>query len=443
MIEKTNFKCDEIKEKFKLSQFNNYFENKKKSEYFIFNSLTGSICKLSAFAFFALKNFEIIDGMDYKFLIKKKFIVPKDLNEINYIILSQKQLILSQKTSSLVFTICPTLLCNLSCVYCFENEAKNKVKMDKKIASQTIDFIKNNLNQNSNIKNIHIVWFGGEPLLEIGIIKYITNELKLFCKEKEINYSASIITNGIFIDKILSDLEQLSINSIQVTMDGDKKFYMLYKMASEKDYSRVIENILNVDKKNIHISVRLNVSVENKKSVIKITKELLNREYKGIFYVSSLYYDSPNNKKHFTVMNKKEFITYIQDFNFEMKDYKKQNGNLNRIKFRAMNLTCASMYHTNAVIGPDGRLYKCEHSLGNQSEVVGSVFTGFNYNDVFMKYLDYKPRERCYSCSVFPMCMGGCFKDNINNIDINCEQIKKNIEDSVFRILDKIIIKDV
>lgn len=48
----------------------------------------------------------------------------------------------------------------------------------------------------SNLQALSVVWYGGEPLLAISIIKRLSLRLIQLCKEANISYSAYMITNG-------------------------------------------------------------------------------------------------------------------------------------------------------------------------------------------------------------------------------------------------------
>ncbi len=69
--------------------------------------------------------------------------------------------------------------------------------------------------------HISICLFGGEPLINFDIAKYILGEIEVFCKENDLTYSCFVITNGTLLSKeVLEDLIYHNCNMIQVTLDG-------------------------------------------------------------------------------------------------------------------------------------------------------------------------------------------------------------------------------
>mgnify|MGYP005766609755 CR=1 FL=1 len=74
-------------------------------------------------------------------------------------------------------TLCVTHSCNLSCVYCYQQNRSNK-HMTFEIAKQCVDDIFKNIPEGT--KRIEISFIGGEPLLEMDLLKqvyeYTTNK---------------------------------------------------------------------------------------------------------------------------------------------------------------------------------------------------------------------------------------------------------------------------
>lgn len=71
----------------------------------------------------------------------------------------------SMNRSHVGLTILPTIQCNLGCPYCFEGQKRSGM-MDEATADAIVEFI----GQHQLAKGYSISWFGGEPLLGIGII---------------------------------------------------------------------------------------------------------------------------------------------------------------------------------------------------------------------------------------------------------------------------------
>ncbi|MCU9809616.1 4Fe-4S cluster-binding domain-containing protein [Paraclostridium sp. AKS46] len=90
------------------------------------------------------------------------------------------------------FTIHLTERCNLKCTYCFEGDKGNKDFTLENI-DQFIQFVKEN-----KLKDITIRFFGGEPLLNIPIIKNIIKTVEYNLSDVKVNYN--IFTNGTILN---------------------------------------------------------------------------------------------------------------------------------------------------------------------------------------------------------------------------------------------------
>lgn len=110
--------------------------------------------------------------------------------------------------------------CNLRCKYCYANGGNYHLKrqmMNIQTAEAFISFCINNF---SDIRKI--VFFGGEPCLNVGIMEFICKRFKELYKEGETKFVPKfvIITNGTLISNRLLELIKNHISYITVSIDG-------------------------------------------------------------------------------------------------------------------------------------------------------------------------------------------------------------------------------
>lgn len=118
------------------------------------------------------------------------FFVDDSVDELK---LSEKALVKEQMNSThLLLTIIPTLNCNLDCMYCYQHDMHNSAK---RISRNTLHGIIAEIQQDDELTSVHVEWNGGEPLLEIELIKQFSSELVELCDRKGIAYTSSISTN--------------------------------------------------------------------------------------------------------------------------------------------------------------------------------------------------------------------------------------------------------
>lgn len=358
----------------------------------------------------------------YNILLDGRFFVESNENEINKLILTT----LSRRFNphALSLTIAPTRACNFSCPYCYENDRIDK-RMSQRVQHGIIDFVRNKY---TNIDSLGVVWYGGEPSLEIPAIQYLSSKLQEYVK----SYSSYMVTNGYRLDKLIGLIDDLQITGLQITLDGMKETHnrtRCLKNAGET-FDKIVSNIHSLlIKHRLNISIRMNISDENHDQYVPLYYFLQKefgrkvhlypafvRDYGG-GCVTSCYED---NKK------KADFLKCI----FE------ESGVYTKDIYPTRSHKGCMCQQLNAfVIGPEGELYKCWHHLGVSKKVIGSIFepsTITNYSllsDIMIKG-DVISDSECKTCILFPSCYGGCMDDKNRNEDY-CIPAKSMLEDFI------------
>ncbi|WP_252246664.1 radical SAM protein [Clostridium sp. ZBS4] len=214
-----------------------------------------------------------------------------------------------------------TNICNIHCIMCSRSgELSENIKACKgymKLAN-----FKTIINKFEHIDELTLL--GGEPLLHPEI-----KEIIKYCREKEIK--VNLITNGIILNRDLSEFLIKNIHSIRFSIDGpNKEIYELIRRGS--DFDKLIKNIKEFidiynkskDKriKKIGVnSVYMNQNYEYMKDVVILTKSL------NIEELSFNPYCNPS------------FITdekILEEFNIE--DFDKLDSIFEELRIEAKNL---------------------------------------------------------------------------------------------------------
>ena len=376
---------------------------------YIYNSFSGALCKLEKDIYDLILNNEINDNVKCKYfdeLYNQGFIKPKDLNEFNKIFLTERINILSSNNNKLSIIITPTLACNLNCEYCFEKDNRRNIAADDKTIIDIADFILKQLTL--NIKEVHITWFGGEPLLAYNKIKLFNTYFKEKILCLNIKYSASMITNGILLDeeKVKFMVEKCNLKNIQITIDGTQEVYCKRKQATIKQYMQLLSNI-KCAVNYLKVSIRLNCDGENYENLKEVAKYLINMCSKSnnlsIYLAKLVDYTTCQGTQFF---NQLEFDKKKIEFNKYLSNLLDRPYRKRVVKYRP---TFCGLYKLkNFVVGPTGELYKCEHHVGQKSREIGHIKYGYNYSNFMMEFLNNFPDESCIKCKLYPLCLGGC-----------------------------------
>ena len=192
--------------------------------------------------------------------------------------------------SELVLTILPTGKCNFKCPYCFESDksfCRTAMTMEKQ--NTLLKFVQKVIPKH---KSLTIGWFGGEPLLEPQIIKYLSENLIRMCNARFLPYSSEITTNGFFLDEKTFDmLYKLKIYSYQITIDGVKEHHDKYRIArnGKGTYDIIMSNLLRI-KNSRHYKFALILLRVN------VLKDSFERFDEFIYYISTTFGDDPRFK---------------------------------------------------------------------------------------------------------------------------------------------------
>lgn len=93
------------------------------------------------------------------------------------------------ENSHVTITVCTTMKCNFDCPYCFENHSG--MDMPEEVQDDVAALAERML-RHFGAESLHIVWFGGEPLMNPQVIWNLTPRLRNLAERYGAKYSASI-----------------------------------------------------------------------------------------------------------------------------------------------------------------------------------------------------------------------------------------------------------
>lgn len=192
-------------------------------------------------------------------LIEFGFVVDKDFDET----LNRTRLQIQSITdNALNLVIHTTKACNFRCKYCaldFPNE-----HMSLEVCDSIIKFIQKNI---SKYSSVHISWFGGEPLLKMDVIKYISSNVIEICKRAKKPYFGSVTTNGYLLNpQNVSDLIECKVWYYVVTIDGIKETHDNQRVLQNggATFDRIVDNLKymseNIKSHSLKVVIRTNIT---------------------------------------------------------------------------------------------------------------------------------------------------------------------------------------
>ena len=117
-------------------------------------------------------------------------------------------------------TLLPTEKCNFRCTYCYEDFENGRMR------PEVIEGIKNLISRRAaaGLEELHIGWFGGEPLLAKPVILDICRHAKSESDRFGFNFYGSMTTNAYLLTPdVLSELVGLNQFFYQISLDGTRE----------------------------------------------------------------------------------------------------------------------------------------------------------------------------------------------------------------------------
>jgi radical SAM protein with 4Fe4S-binding SPASM domain len=309
--------------------------------------------------------------------------------------------------------------CNLACPYCFAQSENgfNYENFTEKDVDSIVTFL---IDKNKNSNEISIVFFGGEPLLNLNIIKYT---ITLF-KEKYHKYNVhySITSNGtIFNDEIIQIFKDNNF-AVLISLDGYDNEFNLRKFKSGKSSVEVVLN--NVEKLKINgIYHEFRATLINNNPYIVETYnffEKLKTPFTIVFAYTSenkshnyAKYDETNLKnisKQFDELLK----YYVSKIKVDDKIYDSMLIHYNEIiSFRIKKYINCSAGINFFTITSNGDIFSCTHFMNEKKYRLGNIekfiIKKSKYIPVPIKNISF-----CEKCWAKNFCLGGCTSQKIS-----------------------------
>ena len=161
----------------------------------------------------------------------------------------------------------PTLRCNNSCWYCQvsrKNSTAEGCDMTQAVAERGIEFM---FNSPSTV--LKLEFQGGEPLLNIDVVRYIVEKTRELCQTNNRAVNIVICSNlSLLSDEILDFCEHHDV-SFSTSLDGPRELHNLNRPSREFDsYERACAGI---------VRIRERLGVERVSALMTTTKQSLSQ----------------------------------------------------------------------------------------------------------------------------------------------------------------------
>ena len=340
--------------------------------------------------------------------------------------------------------------CNLNCSYCFASQGKyqgERALMSFEVGKQAFDFL---IANSGTRRNLEVDFFGGEPLMNLDVVKQLVAYARSIEKEHNKNFRFTLTTNGVLLDDETNEFLNKEMSNVVLSLDGRKDVHDHFR----KDYAGrgSYEVILPKFKKLVD-------SREGKNYYMRGTFTHNNTDFTNdIIHMADLGFTElsmepvvcpPNDPYALTEADKPILFEQYEKLAFEMIKRKKEGKPFTFYHYMLdlkhgpciyKRITGCGSGTEYMAVTPWGDLYPCHQFVGDEKYLLGNVWDGVKntaIQDEFRSCNAYS-REECKDCWAKLYCSGGCAANayhatgSVNGIySYGCDLFKKRIECAV------------
>ncbi len=367
---------------------------------------------------------------------------------------------LKAKTGNVIKALCLHVAhtCNLNCSYCFASQGKyhgERAIMSLEVGKRALDFLVEN---SGSRHNLEVDFFGGEPLMNFGMLKDLVTYARSIEKQHNKNFRFTLTTNGVLVDDEVIEWANKEMSNVVLSLDGRKevhdryrvdyagngswekivpKFQKFVQARGDKSYYMrgtfthanpdFVNDILTMlDMGFNELSMEPVVCAPDDPSAL--TQEDLQVVMKGYEQLADLMIQRRKQGNPFT------FYHYMIDLTAGPCIYKRISG-------------CGSGTEYMAVT-PWGDLYPCHQFVGEEKFKLGDIYNGVTNHEIRNEFsaCNVYARKECKDCWARLYCSGGCAANayhatgKITGIYKNgCSLFCKRMECALMVAVDKLI----
>lgn len=337
--------------------------------------------------------------------------------------------------------------CDMTCAYCFANRGgytKDGELMSFETGKRAIDVLVQN---SGGRKTLDVDFFGGEPLLNWGVVKGIVGYARSVEKECGKKFRFTLTTNGTKIDDDVISFTNREMHNVVLSVDGRPGTNDAFRKLSggAGSYSDVVPKIQ-----------RLVQARRNKDYYIRSTYTKANLDFSGdVLHLADLGFTELSSEPvvsetgrpySLTMSDLPELQKQYEILAVEMLRRSRIGKGFSFYHFR-MDLTGGPCVHKRTAgcgvgteylaVAPGGSIYPCHQFVGEEGFLIGDVWGGIRNGGLRREFgrSNIHNREVCKGCWARYYCSGGCAANayyasgSIGGVyELGCELLKKRVE---------------
>ncbi len=337
--------------------------------------------------------------------------------------------------------------CNFACTYCVEEGVKRPVKQDGELATRTIWWIIDRMEEQGS-ERLYLNFYGGEPLLNIAGIERVATPLYAYTQERGMEFDGSVTTNAALLNRRNAErLAAVGVRRAKVTLDGDKEAHDAKRPfkgghGSFDIIMRNLEQVWDI----IEIRLAGNLDCQNVHAVPKLLDYL---EERGLSdKIGGIHFNGISGQAREGFQHQEGELLQIEmptslpapdeprpsprlEMSVQIQQVNREavRRGLPARKAIGASLCLLNQEENAVVIDPLGKIYKCPALVGHEQFIVGDLSQGQIRYDHLRVYEEEK--EDCMNCRWFATCGGGCrFMSFLEHGDIRHRNCNKEYLDT-------------
>ena len=336
--------------------------------------------------------------------------------------------------------------CQLRCKYCFASTGdfgKGRKLMSFETGKHAIDFL---LENSGNRPNLELDFFGGEPLMNFGVVKQVVEYARSREKEYNKKFRFTITTNGLLLDDEKIEFINREMSNVVLSIDGRKEV---------NDYFRVLPNGQGCYDIILPKYKKLVEGRGDKEYYVRGTFTNKNLDFsKDVFALNEAGFDQISvepvvGDDDIYALTEKDLPAVFAEYEklaLKLLENEKNGKKFNFFHFmldlyqgpcaikRLRGCGCGNDY---VAITPDGDIFPCHQFVGIDEYKMGNIDEGTFDQEMkadFAKAHVYSKPE-CRECWAKFYCSGGCNANNYQYMGdirkahkISCQLEKKRLE---------------
>ena len=325
--------------------------------------------------------------------------------------------------------------CNLRCDYCFAGTGDfgtgHRMEMPLEVGKKAIDFL---IEKSEGRRNLELDFFGGEPLMNFGVVEEIVRYAREREKETGKNFRFTVTTNGTLLTDERIDFINREMHNVVLSVDGRREVNdrVRHRVDGSGSYDAFLPKFQKLVQRrgDGQYYVRGTFTKYN----LDFAEDVLHLNRCGFDQISvEPVVADPKLPYALTEADLPAIFAEYERLAKLLIDRRREGKGFNFFHFM-IDLDQGNEY---CAVTPDGDVYPCHQFVGQEEWRMGDIFSGEIDMEMKRRFAasNVYGKEECRNCWAKFYCSGGC---NANNhtyagditrpYHLACELEKKRVE---------------